>query len=218
VTLGRGEKEPPVPFSVTIASPTSPTPSAEPAPPALDIPMPSASSTESVSAPAPMPAEPATVSHVDVVEEHAGTSTETRKQVASDGKTIQRVPVESADVPAVTSPVVREQPVVESQPQVVTKPAVTAPPNAPHPARVAPPSTVGGRFVIQVGAFAQEANAKSLQGRLKALGQESFVDRSGGTLYRVRMGPYATREQAMKAREALESAGVSAIVMLESAR
>jgi rare lipoprotein A len=202
VTLGRGEKEPPVPFTVTIASPTS---GSEAAAPSLDIPLPSASSTQSVSVSAPVtaPAETVEVSHIDVIEERGGVATETRKQVAADGRTIQRVPV----VPA------------ESSTTATTQPAAPkAPANAPRPVRVAPPSAVGGRFVIQVGAFAQEANAKALQGRLKSLGHDSFVDRSGGTLYRVRMGPYATREQAMKARESLESAGVSAIVMAESAR
>jgi rare lipoprotein A len=202
IQVGRGEKEPPVPFSVTIASPSSGSAGGEVAAPSLDIPMPSASSAQSASAPVAAP-ETVEVSHIDVTEEHGGISTETRKQVAPDGKTIQRVPV----VPAETQ-------TTEAKPPVVVK----APANAPRPARVAPPSAAGGRFVIQVGAFAQEANAKALQGRLKSLGHESFVDRSGGTLYRVRMGPYTTREQAMKAREALESAGVSAIVMGENAR
>jgi rare lipoprotein A len=203
IQLGRGEKEPPVPFSVTIASPSSGSAGSEAAAPPLDIPMPSASSAQSASAPVTAPAETVEVSHIDVTEEHGGISTETRKQVAPDGRTIQRVPVVAAETPA-----------TETKPPVVVK----APANAPRPARVAPPSSAGGRFVIQIGAFAQEANAKALQGRLKSLGHDSFVDRSGGTLYRVRMGPYATREQAMKAREALESAGVSAIVMGESAR
>jgi cell division protein FtsN len=67
-----------------------------------------------------------------------------------------------------------------------------------------------GRYVVQVGAFSQEANAKALQKKLKSIGQESTIDHT--TLYLVRVGPFETREQAAGVRAKLEAAGISAII------
>ena len=65
-------------------------------------------------------------------------------------------------------------------------------------------------YQIQAGAFSQEENAKILQGKLTRIGQQSYVDH--GSLYFVRVGPFATREQAVRVREKLEAAGISAII------
>src|SRR6185436_16203646 len=70
-----------------------------------------------------------------------------------------------------------------------------------------------GGFVVQVGAFSVEANAKLLQQRLARIGQEAWVD--SGDLWRVRIGPFATRDDAMKIRADLEANGISAIIVNE---
>jgi DedD protein len=67
--------------------------------------------------------------------------------------------------------------------------------------------------VVQVGAFSVEANATALQQQLTSIGQKSYVDHD--TLYRVRIGPFSTRDDAIKARSALEANGISAIVLAE---
>jgi len=69
------------------------------------------------------------------------------------------------------------------------------------------------QYVVQVGAFSVEANAKALQVQLTKIGQTSFVDHED--LYRVRIGPFATRDQAVKVRSALEASGLSAIIVGE---
>lgn len=143
-------------------------------------------------APAPAPAPvaaagpppvPVTVENVQVTEEHHGV--ETRKQVAPGGRSVEVVPVAPKREPA---------------------PAPAPPSPAPTPAKRAT-----GRYVVQVGAFSIEANAKSLQERLAKIGQDAFIDHT--SLYHVRIGPFETREQAVKARERLESAGISAIII-----
>jgi rare lipoprotein A len=177
VKVGRGDREPPAPYVVSIpdvgAAPTTTTP------------------TRTIPAPAPVAAAPdvppVTVDRVEVVEEHASQpGIETRRVVGADGKTIQSVPIASSS----TAPV--------------------SPAPAPPPRPVA--MTTTGKFVVQVGAFSQEPNAKELQGRLTKIGQQSYIDHSY-TLYRVRIGPFATREQAIAARAKLEAAGISAIVV-----
>jgi cell division protein FtsN len=67
--------------------------------------------------------------------------------------------------------------------------------------------------MVQVGAFSIEANAKSLQERLTSIGHRAFIDRE--TLYRVRIGPFTTREQAVAARASLEANGMSAMIVTE---
>jgi rare lipoprotein A len=69
------------------------------------------------------------------------------------------------------------------------------------------------QFVVQVGAFAVEANAKQLQERLTTIGQRAWIDRNA--LFRVRIGPFATRDLALQTRTALEASGISAIIVSE---
>ncbi len=69
------------------------------------------------------------------------------------------------------------------------------------------------KFFVQVGAFALEANARQLLLQLTHIGQQAYVE--GGALFRVRIGPFDTREQAIQARARLETAGLSAIVVAQ---
>jgi len=178
VKMGRGEREPPAAFNVTVpdTSAVAATPTPAPAP----VPAPAMAQ--------PQPAAPATVESVQVTEEHAGV--ETRRQVAANGTTIEDVQVKTSPLPPSPAPTPRVTP----QPQ-------------PQP-RAAAPRT--GRYVIQVGAFSQEANAKALQKKLAGIGQDATIDHT--SLYLVRIGPFETRDQAAGVRAKLEAAGISAII------
>ena len=85
------------------------------------------------------------------------------------------------------------------------KPAETKP--APTPAATAPASTAATApakpaatgYAVQVGAFANAAEATAQRDRLRALGFSAFVEQVNtdkGVLNRVRAGPVATREAA----------------------
>jgi rare lipoprotein A len=189
VTIGKGEREPPAPYSVVVADvATIPAPLTAPPPPPAPIAAP-------IAAPTPAP-EPAIVDRIQVIEEHRGV--ETRKQVAADGKTIEAVPVKPSSQPTASS----EQPAATStQPAPVSREPQVASRKAPS-----------GRFVIQVGAFGEEKNALALQEKLRAEGFESFIDR-GPVLHKVQIGPFETRDLAVKTRTRLEAAGVSAIII-----
>jgi rare lipoprotein A len=188
VTLGRGDREPPAPFAVTIAeapravsvAPSVATPPPPPAP-VVAAPPPQIEAT---------PAE-VVVDRVEVQEERGGVAT--RKQVGDDGRTLERVPV--------------EEPIVD---------ATAMPGPGPKPERPAPrpaPQRRTGKYIVQVGAFSVEANAKSLRDRLVSVGQPAWIDRE--SLYRVRLGPFTTRDEAAEARSALEAKGISAIIVTE---
>lgn len=74
----------------------------------------------------------------------------------------------------------------------------------------APATASPGGFVVQVGAFAEQANAQRARSAAEAAGQASIEVRrnaSGSELYRVRVGPFASREEAAAAQAALANMG-----------
>jgi cell division septation protein DedD len=139
----------------------------------------------------PIPHEPVVVDRVEVEG--------VRKQVAADGKTIE-THIERADP--------------EQAPAPDTSAPATTGSEKPTPEKPAPrvvPRVHG--FIVQVGAFSIEANANALLERLTSIGQKAWIARDD--LYRVRLGPFATREQAVSARASLEAQGISAIIVSE---
>ena len=62
------------------------------------------------------------------------------------------------------------------------------------------------QYVVQVGAFSVEANAKELQAQLTKIGQQSFIDHE--SLYRVRIGPVPDVPEFDRIVAALDQAGV----------
>ncbi|MFK7886694.1 MAG: SPOR domain-containing protein [Gammaproteobacteria bacterium] len=81
---------------------------------------------------------------------------------------------------------------------VVEKPAVAR----PEPARAAPiASDPTSGWAVQVGSFSSQANANKLAARLVGLQYKAFVSRksvNGRVFYRVRIGPRATRSEAVE--------------------
>jgi DedD protein len=82
---------------------------------------------------------------------------------------------------------------------------------AKSPAPVAKPEG----FVVQLAAFADDKGANSLANRLKKSGYTAYVEpieTTRGTLWRVRVGGYGTREAATVARDKLKAEGHNGIV------
>lgn len=192
VRIGSGEREPPAPFDVTIAEApkTAPVLSAGDAP-AIEFPLPAvepaprAEETPKVVAAVPT----VVVDRVDVQEQRGDVIT--RKQVGADGRTLEDVPVAKGEATSASS--------LDAQrrPEAVQRRRASA----------------LKQFMVQVGAFAVEANAKSLQERLTSIGHRAFIDRE--ELYRVRIGPFTTRDAAVAARTSLEASGISAMIVSE---
>jgi rare lipoprotein A len=91
-----------------------------------------------------------------------------------------------------------------SAPPVVAAPVPTAA-GSPDPAEPAVQAAAGG-FVVQLGAFSSEPNAKNflahVQGPLASVDVAPRVRQAGG-LYRVYVGPYPTRDDARRTAERL---------------
>jgi len=70
-----------------------------------------------------------------------------------------------------------------------------------------------GKYLVQAAALRSEQSARNMVAKLKQAGLPSFTERvqaSDGTRWRVRAGPYATRQDAERARAKLRELGVDA--------
>lgn len=130
-------------------------------------------------------------------------------------------PVATPATPAVPTP--RPKPAAEpSSPPASTLPAATAPAATP-PSATTPPTTAvapgveePGRFVVQVGAFADAAAVQSIRSRAEKLGLKTYTqvaETVAGNRTRVRIGPFATREAAERAAAKAKAGGLSAVVL-----
>jgi DedD protein len=78
-----------------------------------------------------------------------------------------------------------------------------------------PREAATGEFAVQVFAFSDDKGANSLVNKLKGKGYPAYsepVNTSRGTLWRVRVGPFPSREGAAAARERLKGEGYNGIV------
>jgi len=115
----------------------------------------------------------------------------------------------------------KPEPVPAAKPDTTPQKPVpqAAAPDAGEAARVrallegqAGTSAAGGEsYVVQVGAFGETGKAASLRSDLKGRGFAAYTEKSG-SVTRVRVGPFATRDQAEKVAESLRAKGFSGVV------
>jgi cell division protein FtsN len=66
-------------------------------------------------------------------------------------------------------------------------------------------------YFVQAGAFGRAEDAEAQRGKLAMLGMTARVterEQSGRTVFRVRLGPFDKKDEALSAKERLDSAGV----------
>lgn len=137
-----------------------------------------------------------------------------------------------ASIPTPAAPVITESkadvgkdvpaPVeLAAKPAAKSGPAVKAPPpSAPVPATPAAENKAlgeaPGRFVVQVGAFADSGVARDARAKVEKLGLKTYtqsVDTDNGKRIRVRLGPFASRDDAERAATRVKAAGLPAAVL-----
>jgi DedD protein len=125
--------------------------------------------------------------------------------------------VTEAPKAAVVAPVGAAAPKIEAP-----KAALTTPKTPEKVAEKAPAKTAAeaerkpGQLVIQVIAVRDAAVAKQMYERAKSLKFPAYtekIDVTNGIVIRVRVGPYATKQQAESARAKLAQAGFEAKVL-----
>jgi rare lipoprotein A len=103
------------------------------------------------------------------------------------------------------------------------RPLAQTPPRAPivapverSPLRAAAPSRSENGFMVQVGAFASAANANRVRQRVSAAGDvtiDALPSAGGGEVFRVRVGPWASRAAAERALGVIQAEGLSGAVV-----
>jgi DedD protein len=87
---------------------------------------------------------------------------------------------------------------------------------ADAPAGSSEPVAGAGRFVVQVGAFLDDAKVRDARAKVEKLGMKTYtqpVETPTGKRVRVRAGPYATRAEADRNAARLRSDGLQAVVL-----
>lgn len=123
----------------------------------------------------------------------------------------------AAPLAASSAAPVREPPA--SIPLPAARPAAVPASQSPAPAVPGAASAAegkGGRFVVQVGAFADPAAVREVRQKVERLGLKTYtqqVDTDGGKRTRVRVGPFETRDEAAKALATLKGAKLPGVVL-----
>lgn len=137
-------------------------------------------------------------------------------QAASAPKTAAPAPVASAPAaqaapaPAAQAPAARTPPVPAARTAPVAATPTAASASAPAPAAAGP------RFVVQAGAYTDSATLRSARQRVEGLGLKTYtqeVENAQGKRTRVRVGPFATREEAEAAARRIKATGLQASVL-----
>ncbi|MBI5268158.1 MAG: SPOR domain-containing protein [Burkholderiales bacterium] len=113
---------------------------------------------------------------------------------------------------------------VEAKPEVKPTPR-PEPPSAkpearaePQPApKAADAAADTGRFVVQIGAFAEASSAREARMKVEAMGLKTYtqvIESATGRRIRVRVGPYATKAEAEKAARRIKAGGLQAAVLV----
>jgi len=123
------------------------------------------------------------------------------------------------DAPVVAAATPAPEPAAVAPAPAAPAPRPAATP-APTPRSTAPPATPApaakGDWVVQLGSFGAEDNARKLAQRADQFGYKASVSSTranGRTLYRVRVGPYETRRSADAAASALAAHGLKGQVV-----
>lgn len=78
------------------------------------------------------------------------------------------------------------------------------------------PVASGVRYLIQAGAFRSSSDAEALKARIALTGELARVESAqieGGTIYRVRLGPYPNAASLAAAKRALGDHGIEALAI-----
>lgn len=156
-----------------------------------------------------------------------GRQSQTAGELGDPNKTLQGGARERRERIGEDAPVFEKSPpkAAESEQQRLTAPA-QAEPSSPPPASPAPPSSSanvsapaaaeGHTYYLQAGAFRELQDAEATKARLALMGvAASIAERKSelGTLYRVRVGPFADVEAMNRARTQLSDNGVDVAVV-----
>jgi DedD protein len=180
----------------------------QPRPIPVDIPIeiPRKDSAPALAMPAAKPAKPAATARVEPAAASAAASEIVTETQADAGREVPLPKIASAPVKVAEAPA-KEPPKADK-----------APVKAEEPARSdkEPAKKNAGRFVVQVGAFADASAARETRQKVEKLGLKTYTqvaETTAGNRIRVRVGPFASRDEADRVLAKLKAAGAQAVVL-----
>ncbi len=179
---------------------------AEAKPAAAPVPVPAPPVVARAEAPARRRPEP----KVEKTESRSESKAEARQESRAESKPVATAAApEPARQPSRSDDAARARALLEGRPTA----------SAAHPASpaaAASKSDEEGRFIVQVGAFADADKAREVRSKLEHAGVKTYtqaVDTKDGKRTRVRAGPFASRAEADKAAGRIKVLGLSASVL-----
>ncbi len=167
-------------------------------------------------------------------EEIVAPKTDKKPEVKVEPK-VEAKPEPKAEAKTETKPVVKAEPKPATKPEVkpTPKPATDDAAKAlailegKEPPKTEPPKTAStaaatsadatvGRFVVQVGAFAENEKAREARLKVERAGLKTYVhvaETPNGKRIRVRAGPFATRAEAEKAAAKIKTLDLPAAIL-----
>jgi DedD protein len=145
------------------------------------------------------------------VEEPAGPAKAEPSQVAPAAVSEPKSAVKAQEAEAPKAAAVMPQAPAKAAPKPEPKPAAS--PVPPAEAKRAQAALEDATWVVPIGAFSNTENVRQLQAKLSAAGVKSITEvlkTADGEKIRVRGGPFKTKAEAEKAREAIKAIGVNA--------
>jgi DedD protein len=135
----------------------------------------------------------------------------------ADAGTEVPVRVEAPATPAAKAAPVSKAvaPSPASVPTPTPTPTTTTAAMVPKP-DAQPAAEAPGRFVVQVGAYADPSVAREARAKVEKLGLRTYtqtVDTDNGKRIRVRLGPFSARDEAEKAAATVKAGGLPAAVL-----
>ncbi len=200
------------PAAPAVSAAPKPAPTAAPvvpvAPPTVAAAPVAAAPTSSAPPPVPVRTEPVAAPKP---EPKAETKAEAKPEPKPEPRPVAKVepkPEVKAEVKAEVKPApakteAKPEPKPEPKPAAAPASVATAAGNPPQPV-----ADADARFIVQIGAFADDARVRDVRARVERAGLKTYIhtiDTPDGKRTRVRVGPYATRADAEKAAERLRS-------------
>jgi len=186
----------------------------QPRPIPVDIPIeiPRKDGQAPLALPAPRPAPAAAASKPVAV------ITESKAEAPREPATAAAASAVVVSPPAKVEPKSAPKPQAKAEPRPEPRPEPKVEPKAESsaPATARPTDDGAGRFVVQVGAFAEASAVREARARVEKIGLTTYtqaVETATGPRTRVRVGPFATREEADKVAAKLKAAGLPGAVL-----
>jgi DedD protein len=179
-------------------------------------------SATAAAVPPPIPVEPAAPVVKEPAREPSIPKQEEKAPIAPvPAASVATKSVVTTEMKAAVKPDANLDPKPEAKPtvKVDAKPAEAAKAQALLDGAADKPAATNteGRYVVQVGAFADAARAKEARGKVEKAGLKTYtqvVDTKDGQRTRVRVGPFGDKAEADKAAQAIKALSLPAAVLV----